>query len=151
MAMPLMRQSVRLLAAVAVGAAASGCGLTGPTRLDAYTLVRVNGVPLPYTFSRSRGILDNRIYESRWTDGVVVIFAGGRLIFDATNDVLVDGLPSPSLPPYHSYQNGDYSRADTTLIFPPYFIGRTTNAGRTLLLTDQTGGYDQATFEFQRR
>jgi hypothetical protein len=147
----MVRVMLRLLVAAALGSAASDCGLTDPTRLNAFTLVRVNGSPLPYTFGTARGLVDNRLYESRWIRGAVELFGGGRMVFDATNDVLVDGLPSPTLPPFTAHQVGEYSRTDSTLQFPPYFTGRILNGGRTLLLQDQSGGYDDAIFEFARR
>ena len=146
-----MRRLPRFASAVAMPIAVCGCELTGPARRDSFTLARVKGRPLPYTISRSRGLVDtNVIAEVRWVRGTLVMFVGGRLDWDLTSDVLFNGVPRDDILPHRDHNLGPY-RIDSESLFFGDFEGKLTDGGRTLSMKDKTGLHDFATFEFERR
>lgn len=137
--------------AVAIATAVASCELTGPTKRDAFTLARVNGRPLPYIISQSRGLVDTSVIaEVRWVRGALVMFVGGRLDWDLTSDVLFNGAPRGDIPPHRDHYLGPY-RIDSESLFFGDFEGKLTDGGRTLSMKDKTGLHDFAIFEFERR
>lgn len=116
-----------------------------------YTLVRVNGQPVPYVISQSRLYGDTTtILEVRWKTGSIVMFAAGRLDWSLTSDFLFNGHQRESIPPHVNHYVGAYVLDQQTLHFRD-LEGTVLDGGRTLSFKDQMGGYDFATFEFERR
>jgi hypothetical protein len=137
-------------AAMAIAIVANGCDLVGPEKREVFTLVRVNGQPVPYTISRSPNYLDpNIITEVRWARGTIVLFAGGRLDWELISDRLVNGLPHDDLPPHRDHVLGAYARDGETLQFGR-IEGTFLDGGRTLSMKDREGRRDFFTFEFER-
>jgi hypothetical protein len=138
-------------AAMAFAVVANGCDLVDPVKRDEFTLVRVNGKPVPYTISRSPGYFDStEILEVRWARGTVVMFLGGRLDWELFADRLFNGAPREDFPPHRNHVIDGYSINGDTLRFRG-FEGRFVDAGRGLSMKDKEGRYDFATFEFERR
>lgn len=133
-----------------LGGSVSGCDLVGPGELNSFALIRVNGEAVPYTIRRSRGIVDTgTVAELRWAQGSAVMFAGGRLELNLTSDVLFNGQPRETAPPHVDHHVDSYRFSDGAFLFRD-FIGALSDDRRVLTMTDVTGLYDFATFEFER-
>jgi hypothetical protein len=145
-----MSWQCRALLALALSFSA-GCDLTQPTNSQVFRLVAVNGQALPYVEFGGTEIGTGRKLRALRTDGALTIFVSGRYLWEGTIHYEWDGLEDPKFPPSRQHLVGPYRRlSDTLLNLDSIFEARRSADGRRVVLTDRTGAFNGASFEFDR-
>jgi hypothetical protein len=129
-----------------------GCNLTQPPSGQSFTLVAVNGRPLPYIEFGGTDTQTGKVLRALRTDGDFTVFISGRFLWEGTIHYEFDGTEDPQFPPSRQRIVGPYSRlSDTSLTLEYTFIARFTRDHQRVFITDRTGAFNNATFEFARR
>lgn len=131
----------------------TGCDIVGPTVRDSYTLVSIDGSPLPYVLRRSRHWPTGDVLESIQLGGELTLFVGGRYIMAATIQYFLNGAPYPEFPiALVGSFSGDFERSGTTMVLSRGdFRAEVMLGGNVLLVTDETGLQHYRSFEYRRR
>ena len=80
------------------------------------------------------------------------MYASGRFLWEGTIHYEFDGVERDNFPPSRQHRVGPYVRlSDTSFTLDYVFRARLDPSGDRIELTDRTGAFNGARFEFHRR
>lgn len=106
------RQAMRILGVLAF-TTYGGCVLTASDPPTVYSLVQVNGQPIPAP-AYSIQMRDGEKFGVRQLEGKLLLFADGRFRRQLVAQHLENGIPSGA--PYTTIRSGEYSRTDSLIV-----------------------------------